>query len=332
MGELPRQRERLGKQRGLVAVDPRGRPGERVEGNVAFERHRLAAAVRADLGSVASATPLEDAWQMYEAMLSVAHAFDLRQVSAVEAAFEEPADQYINGSLPRRLETVTEVIETDLADSWARLRARSLVDALRESGDSLRSIGGDVQVSAPYLSQLSGGTGPVPSDRVLRKLEEGVAKRGLRVPSSPPSPHEILSALKARLEIARENLADVHARHLPQVRVEGVDSGQARMLEGLFVSLATRLADSHEGLAFKHLLDEIVATDSHNLVTMLKVLQNDDLLKVHHRVVALPANAQVALGALLQAMESNESTDVLRSRPSKARLNADHYSKSTLDE
>ncbi len=148
------------------------------------------------LTHLASRAEIGEAWLEYDATLREIKASDLEMLSPIELAFEEGDDADLE-QLPTRIHALTRSLRSDLQDAWARLRARSLIEGLRQAG-SLRKLASEIHVSAPYLSQLSNGAGPVPSERILTRLEAGLRAAKHEVPATPAPPGDTLKLLEAR--------------------------------------------------------------------------------------------------------------------------------------
>jgi transcriptional regulator with XRE-family HTH domain len=209
---------------------------------------------------------------------------------------------------------MSERLLDDLDDAWARLRGRELAHVLRLAGPSLRTIASQVSVSAPYLSQLASGAGPVPSRTVLSKLVAGTGKLDLPIPQSPGPPREQFVSIEQRLQLLRERLRDAERRQaIPQVTVDYPQQREARQLEEQFRSVAVRSLDLDTGSAVRELLAALIEEDDSVLEVLTLVLRDEPLQKAVLSITSLEPDLKRSLLTFLGAMGSRAPA-VSRSR------------------
>jgi transcriptional regulator with XRE-family HTH domain len=250
---------------------------------------------------VASESQLEEAWAEYAGIADTVKERDLRLLHRFEGVLEHSlGDEGVVNRLPT---PISERILDDLDDAWARLRGRELVRALRSEGPSLRAIASEVSVSAPYLSQLASGAGPVPSRTVLGKLEVGLSKLQLEIPESPTPPSELFESIAQRAQLLRERLRDAERqKSTPQVTVDYPRQRIARQLEEQFEAVAARSLELDSGDSVKALLAALVEEDD-SVLELLTVILHDEMLQKAARSIAplesdLKRAALTLLGAL----------------------------------
>src|SRR5439155_11111684 len=117
-----------------------------------FEHQAREGVIGQRLSQVASVADLDAAWHQYERTLREVKAADLEMLRPIEVAMDEE-DQEELEQLPSRIHPLSVALRSDLQDTWARLRARQLIEHLKATG-SLRALAPRIHVSAPYLSQL----------------------------------------------------------------------------------------------------------------------------------------------------------------------------------
>src|SRR5205807_4192805 len=130
---------------------------------------------------------------------------------------------------------------------------------------------------APYLSQLTAGAGPVPSERILEKLRRGHVAVGVAVPDHPPSPSQAFEELHQRAAAAREHLA-IAAVASPRPRVSVEHPANRRVeaaLRDSFDVIAERYVDA-EGPIVKELVELLVAADPALLALIAAVGKDED--------------------------------------------------------
>jgi transcriptional regulator with XRE-family HTH domain len=255
----------------------------------------MSAAFTARLAAVASKPQLEDSWSEYEGITETAREHDLRLLHRAEGMLEhDSSDEPLLVRMPALL---SERILDDLDDAWARLRGRQLATALRSAGQPLRAIAAEVSVSAPYLSQLASGAGPVPSRNILGKLEAGLGKLQRPIPESPRPPGELFEPMGQRVQLLRERIRDADRRQTtPQVTVNYPSDRIARQLEEQFEAVAARTLDRDGGAFVKELLAALVEEDD-SLLEILTLLLRDQLLQKALRSIA-PLEGDVKNAAL----------------------------------
>jgi transcriptional regulator with XRE-family HTH domain len=269
--------------------------------SAAPQNAELAAALTARLSAVTSESQLEEAWAEYGGITETVRERDLRLLHRFEGVLEHGLGD--EGVLNRLPTPISERILDDLDDAWARLRGRELVRALRSDGPSLRAIASEVSVSAPYLSQLAGGAGPVPSRTVLGKLEVGLGKLQLEIPESPVPPRELFESIAQRAQLLRERLRDAERQQsTPQITVDYPRQRIARQLEEQFEAVAARSLDLDGGPSVKELLAALVEEDD-SVLDLLTLVLRDELLQKAVRSIAplegeLKRAALTILGAL----------------------------------
>lgn len=261
----------------------------------------LAAALTARLSAVASEPGLEEAWAEYGGITDTVRERDLRLLHRFEGVLEHSlGDENILNRLPT---PISERILDDLDDAWARLRGRELVRALRSDGPSLRAIAAEVFVSAPYLSQLASGAGPVPSRTVLGKLEAGLSKLQLEIPESPAPPGELFESIAQRAQLLRERLRDAERqKSTPQVTVDYPRHRIARQLEEQFEAVAARSLDLDSGDSVKELLAALVEEDDTVLELLTLVLRDELLQKAIRSIAPLESELKKAAFTILGAL------------------------------
>jgi transcriptional regulator with XRE-family HTH domain len=214
---------------------------------------------------------------------------------------------------------MSERLLDDLDDAWARLRGKELAGTLRSGGPSLRAIAGQVSVSAPYLSQLANGAGPVPSRTVLGKLEAGLAKLEIDVPKPPVPPKDLLEPIRQRVGLLRERLRDAERRQTtPQVTVAYPDQRIARTLEDQFGALATRSLDLDGGVSVRDLLVALIEEDDSVLDVLTLVVRDESLQKAVLALVSFEGDVKRSLLSFLGALVSRAPTVTRPRRDAKA--------------
>ena len=238
----------------------------------------LSSALTERLGRIHDLPDLDAAWEQYGANLQAVKEPDVRRLSEIETdldAFNDPGAA--PPSLPMRLPLLlAERLRTELDEAWARLSARSLVGVLKTPSLSFRSLADEVGVSAPYLSQLASGAGPVPSRRVLDKLVAAVQRQAGESPQLPVPPDEALRPLLARAEAVREFLRQ-HSNALhPKVHVDyPADLRHEKALRQSFETIAERSIDPEERSHIKAMLEMLVSADVGTLATLSRMAQDE---------------------------------------------------------
>jgi len=267
------------------------------------------------LGRLRGAEDLDDGWAEYEAIVRQIRAHDLAALRPFEQAFEDEDDPALD-QLQLRLVPLSRTLRTELAEAWSRLRARSLIRELKPIG-TLRVLAGKIGVSAPYLSQLSNGAGPVPSEGMIRRLEEGLRRDGRQLPNAAPAPSETLQGLDRRFDDAEQRLARLRLRRTkPQVSVDYPDGRRRRQLEDSLRLLADRLVDPDEGTLVEELAGMLVSADIAELSQLAQVARSDGLRDLFVSVLALTNDQRQALIALMKTM-ATAPTPVATRAPKK---------------
>ena len=269
--------------------------------SVASQGAELTAGLTSRLAAVASELDLNDAWAEYDAIVDTVRENDLRQLHRFEGVAEhETGDDRVLVRLPMPM---SERLLDDLDDAWARLRGKELATTLRSGGPSLRAIAGQVSVSAPYLSQLANGAGPVPSRTVLGKLEAGLANLGIDVPKSPVPPKDLLEPIRQRVALLRERLSDAERRQTtPQVTVNYPDQRIARKLEDQFEALATRSLDLDGGVPVRDLIAALIEEDDSVLDVLTLAVRDESLQKAILAIASLEGDVKRHLLGFLGAL------------------------------
>lgn len=263
----------------------------------------LAEVLTTRLAALTSQPELEEAWAEYGAVVETAREHDVRLLHRVEGALEHDLSDETGGGLFRIPSLVSERVRGDLEDAWARLRGRQLATTLRSAGPSLRAIAAEVAVSAPYLSQLASGAGPVPSRKILDKLETGLTKQRHGLPESPAPPTEFFESLGHRAQLLRERVREVGSQNAsPRVTVEYSDQRVARQLTGQFELVAARSLDIDDGASVKQLLAALVEEDGSLLMTLIAVLHDEPLQKAIRVIAPLGDDVKRAALTLLGAL------------------------------
>ena len=198
---------------------------------------------------------LAAAWQQHKRLVVTVRTEDNRRLVRVERVLEhlEDPEPDLAEPIPRRLRLIAEDLRSDFEEAWSRLVGRTLVDSLKQSDLSLRTLADLVGVSAPYLSQLSAGGGPVPSERVLLKLRQGHDRLKLPVPQHERAPIEAFSEIDRRARAVREHLeiAPMIARH-PRITVDHPANRRLELtLRECFEAIAERYVDETESRVVK---------------------------------------------------------------------------------
>jgi hypothetical protein len=261
---------------------------------------------------------LEGAWAQFQRLVQVVRAADTRQVGGLEG--EVDALAAVADSLPvraQRLPTLlSERLGDDLHDAWARLRARDVMVTLRGSGATLRTISDDVHVSTPYLSQLANGTGPVPSDTILVKLQGGARRAGLQVPKREPPPEEVLTPLVDRAKRARAQLQRLaNLRPRPTLRIDNLSARDSRRLTPLLEGVLERCLDTEESAAMAQLLEYLHAADAELRDVLLAVANDSDLLAVTSIVSGLDEKGRKGLLAVLESLGTAHALPLMTPEP-----------------
>jgi DNA-binding transcriptional regulator YdaS (Cro superfamily) len=257
------------------------------------------------LTHLASRAEVADAWLEYDATLREIKASDLDMLSPIELAFEE-GDEADLEQLPSRIHLLTRSLRSDLQDAWARLRARSLIEGLREAG-SLRKLASEIHVSAPYLSQLSNGAGPVPSERILARLEAGLRAAKHQVPATPAPPGDTLKLLDERIEeVAKRLILLGRRRAKPVVSVEFPDPRIRKHLEDCLGALANRFVDPEEGKQVEELLAALVSADGPELSQWARLARNDSVRELVAMITRLNDEQRDATLALVKSIPAPE--------------------------
>ncbi len=297
--------------------------------SVAPQSAQLTASLAARLAAVASQPQMEDAWAEYGGIAEAAREHDVRLLHRLEGMLEHDLGE--EGVLIRMPAPMSERILDDLDDAWARLRGRELASALRSAGPSLRVIATEVSVSAPYLSQLANGAGPVPSRKILGKLEAGLSKLRLPTPESPGPPGELFEAMQQRVQLLRERLRDAERRQAtPQVTVEYPDQRVTRQLEEQFEAVAARSLDLDDGASVRELLGALVEEEGSLLETLTLVLRDELLQKALRSIAPLEGDVKRAALTLLGALSppvapvSRSRRDTKAPTPQKSELGQAH--------
>jgi transcriptional regulator with XRE-family HTH domain len=231
------------------------------------------------LRGLRSEPDLQSGWLVYRGLVTSARAEDIRRLVRVERVLEHlgDAEPALDEAIPRRLRLVTEDLRPEFDEAWSRLLGRSLVEGLKLSGFSLRTLADRVAVSAPYLSQLSAGGGPVPSERIIAKLRRGFAALELLEPPHEPTPSELFSELANRANAAREHLKLAPlAGHRPRITVDHPPSPRIELaLKECFEAIAERYVDESDGALIKELVEALVSAD-HTILSSLAWLARDE--------------------------------------------------------
>lgn len=219
------------------------------------------------------------AWQQYRQLVIRARGEDDRRLVKVERVLEhlEEPDPGIVEPIPRRLRLLSEDLRSEFDEAWARLLGRTLVENLKGSKHSLRVLAERVRVSAPYLSQLSAGGGPVPSERILSNLREGHDALELLVPAHERPPSEAFSEIDVRARAVREHLriAPVGV-HRPRVTVDHPANRRVELaLKECFEAIAERYVDDNEGPIIKELVELLVSADEPLLSSLAWVVRHE---------------------------------------------------------
>lgn len=285
--------------------------------SIAPQGAEFTAALTARLSVLTSEPELTDAWAEYGDILETVREHDLRLLHRFEGVLEhETGDDRVVVRLPSPM---SERLIDDLDDAWARLRGRELAHVLRSQGPSLRAIASQVSVSAPYLSQLAGGAGPVPSRAVLGKLIGGIGKLDLPMPQSPGPPGEQFEAIEQRIQLLRERLRDAERRQaIPQVTVEYPQQRVARQMEEQFRSVAVRSLDPDNGGAVREVLAALIEEDDSVLEVLTLVLRDEPLQKAVLSVASLEPDLKRSLLSFLGAMGSRTPAVIRSRREAKA--------------
>jgi len=254
---------------------------------------------------------MEGAWAEYGAIAETAREHDLRLLHRFEGILEHDfGDERVLIRLPTPL---SERILDDLDDAWARLRGKELAGALRSAGAPLRAIAAQVSVSAPYLSQLASGAGPVPSRTVLSKLEAGLSKLQLPMPESLVPPRELFEPIEQRVQLLRERLRDAERRQAtPQISVDYPDQRAARQLEERFGAVAARSLDHDSGDVVRELLAALTEEDDSLLELLTLVLRDEVLQRVVRSFAPLDGDVKRAALTLLGAISPPAAVSRIR--------------------
>lgn len=259
------------------------------------------------LSHLASRTALAEAWVQYEATLREVKASDLEMLGPIELAFEEGDDADLE-QLPARVHAITRWLRSDLQDAWARLRARSLIESLKQVG-SLRKLASEIHVSAPYLSQLSNGAGPVPSERILARLEAGLRTASHEPPATPAPPGDTLKPVEERIEeITKRLILLARRRAKPAVSVEFPDPRIRKHLQDCLGALANRFVDPEEGKLVEELLASLVSADGPELSQWSQLARNDSLRELVAMITLLNDEQRDAMLALVKSIPAPEPT------------------------
>jgi transcriptional regulator with XRE-family HTH domain len=258
------------------------------------------------LSQVASLEDLNTAWHQYELTVREVKAADLEMLRPIEVAIEED-DHAALEQLPARIHPLSAALRSDLQDTWARLRARQLIERLKEAG-SLRALAAKIHVSAPYLSQLSDGAGPVPSASILKRLEAGIVITDQEMPAAQaPPPDEALEVLLQRIHRAAEQLATVsRQRSRPMVSVEYPDARKRKHLEDCLRAVADRFVDPNDGELVQELITAIVFADQPNLTQWARLTRDDSWKDLAALIAALGGDQRDAVISLVKTMAPPE--------------------------
>ncbi len=274
---------------------------------VQLEKLARESVIAQHLSHLASRAELAEAWVQYETTLREIKASDLEMLGPIELAFEEGDDADLE-QLPARVHAITRWLRSDLQDTWARLRARSLIEALKQVG-SLRKLASEIHVSAPYLSQLSNGSGPVPSERILARLEAGLRSTGPESPTTPMPPGDTLKPVEERIEeITKRLFLLARRRAKPAVSVEFPDTRIRKHLEDCLGALANRFVDPEEGKLVEELLASLVSADGPELSQWSQLARNDSLRELVSLITLLNDEQRDAMLALVKSIPAPDPT------------------------
>ena len=252
---------------------------------------------------------LDVAWQRYRQLVVRARGEDNRRLVKVERVLEhleEPEPGMVE-PIPRRLRLLTEDLRPEFEEAWSRLLGRTLVESLKRSKLSLRALGDRVRVSAPYLSQLSAGGGPVPSERILTNLREGHEALELTPPLHERSPSETFSEIGTRASALRDHLkiAPIGA-HRPRVTVDHPSNRRLELaLKECFEAIAERYVDDNEGPVVKELVELLVSADQALLSSLAWVVRDEQgAADALHNLRTLSPDLRQRFLDLLNALDS----------------------------
>ncbi len=283
-------------------------------------------AIIQDLRAVPAEEDLERAWCDFAEKASHIKAVDARNLGDLEDALEgrsefpqlEPVQLQVTAWL------LVDRVGDDLRDAWARLHARDLVALLRSKGASLRAIHDDVGVSTPYLSQLANGTGPVPSQKILDRLQRGVRGQNLESeerPDRPDDPSGWISNFIDRGRIVRNQMVHLNDhRHSISVQIDGLPDRQQNKLQPILENLTVRTLDAEAGQVTASLLQELVEGDEELHKTLLDVIGNEDSVAIMSYLIQLDDKGRRGLLALLQSQGSVGKSAFRDERPPKQPL------------
>jgi len=274
------------------------------------------------LRSLHAERDVEVAWQLYRLLVVSAREEDSRRLARVERVLEhlEDPEPSFGDPIPRRLRLLSEDLRAEYEEAWARQLGRTLVENLKRSALSLRVLADRVGVSAPYLSQLSAGGGPVPSDRILAKLREGHEALELPVPSHEPPPSRTFQELESRSSMARDQLklAPI-AAYRPRVTVDHPPSRRLeRALRDCFEAIAERYVDEVDGPLIKELVEQLVSADQALLASLAWVARDEEgSVNALHTLRTLSPEVRHRFIDLLNAVSPNQSPVELQNRAAK---------------
>jgi transcriptional regulator with XRE-family HTH domain len=222
---------------------------------------------------------VEDAWLRYRHLVIRTRGEDNRRLVKVEGVLEhlEEPESGIVEPIPRRLRLLSEDLRSEFDEAWSRLLGRTLVDSLKRSSLSLRVLADKVGVSAPYLSQLAAGDGPVPSERILAKLFEGHEPLELTKPRHERSPKDTFSEIEGRALAVREHLklAPLGA-HRPRITVDYPSNHRLETsLKECFEAITERYMDESEGSVVKELVEVLVAAEPALLSSIAWIVRDE---------------------------------------------------------
>jgi transcriptional regulator with XRE-family HTH domain len=239
-------------------------------------------------------------------MVVSARAEDNRRLVKVERVLEhlEDPEPGLAEPIPRRLRLVAEDLRSEFEEAWSRLLGRTLVDSLKRSDLSLRTMADRVSVSAPYLSQLSAGGGPVPSARILTKLREGHDALGLPLPPHEPTPSEVFREVDSRASAAREHLKITPiVAHRPRVTVDHpANRRMERTLRDCFEAIAERYVDDSDGAVIKELVELLVSADQALLSSLAWVTRDERAVDALHSLRRLAPDVRQRFLELLSVL------------------------------
>lgn len=262
------------------------------------------------------------AWRMYRQLVVAVREEDSRRLAKVERVLEhlEDPEPTLTEPIPRRLRMLSEDLRAEYEETWARQLGRTLVENLKKSGLSLRALAEQVGVSAPYLSQLSAGGGPVPSDRIVAKLRDGHEALELPVPAHEPPPSESFRELESRASTARDHLrlAPV-ATHRPRITVDHPPSRRLeRSLRDCFEAIAERYVDETDGPLMKELVEHLVSADPSLLSSLAWVARDEQgTVSALQTLRTLPPDLRQRFIDLLSAISPTASPIELPTRAQK---------------